>query len=123
MVLRDFIDYDSFRYINEKINNKAKFEYIREVKGDKNKVKLRLDGRYISDDLVNDVWHGINYLVGMQIDYHGTAGIGGWSYCVNDYSNYKDWETFSNYIHGLLVTFSDYEREKKNEIFDQMSLF
>ena len=122
MQLKDFIVKDDWKNIKANIDNRENFVFERKVKGKANRVELQIKGMHINQQLANDIWHGHDYLVDIQLNYHGASGIGGHGYCVDSFENYDNWEIFSSYINGMLICFSDYKRKEKEEM-EQMSLF
>ena len=120
MQLSDFVNRTDQMNMKNKIANKELFEFEKKVRGKQNQVTLNFHSDLICNDLADKVWNGINYLVHVGIDYHGSAGIGGYSFATNKYDKFMDWDIFREFVNGLLITFSDY---KRNEEAEQLSLF
>lgn len=117
MNIDSFVKQDQFAMIQDRVNRKQVFAYEQSAKGSSNKITLSLIGRYIAKDLADSIWHGNDYLVSINVNYHGEAGIGGSGYAIDHFEKFASWDSFKTWIDAMLERFDDYEAD------GQMCLF
>lgn len=120
MNIKDFVTADVYEDIAEKVRDKKEFEYIKSVYGNGNKYRFRLNGMEIRDDRTKRIWHGNDYLVGINIDYSGKrCGFTGKGYGIDDMNKLSSWGNFKEWVDGFMSGVDGYEAEE----YGQVSLF
>lgn len=119
MTINDFFTPADLQMIRNSVTAQDKFEVKKQVKGKKNKYTVTIDGRHIDKDLATDIWHGHDYLVGCNFDYHGQMGIGGKGWAMDVFPMLRSWEDFKEWFEKQIGTWPEYEIEEEY----QMSLF
>ena len=121
--IRSFFTTEQFERARERARKNEPFELVGvagDSKGSPNRIKIKVDGFFVNDDLAERIWHGHNYLVGFMCDYHGKKGQGGSGMATENFSFMETWEDFKAWIdRKMSPAFEEYEVEE----FGQMSLF
>ena len=123
MCVSDFVPRRCYEAMKIDMEQKKVFEHEKEVKNQNGQFKARIDGRYIDKKTAQNIWHGHDYLVGIDIDYHGpVVGQGGKGHLFYNYDEiFRSWGSFKEWFDRQMKFLRDYGYD--DEEYGQMSLF
>ena len=119
MDIESFFTRSTFAFIKRCVESQETFEVRQTVKTSQNQYTITVHSSVVADDLAHDIWHDHNYLIHFGVDYHGKLGIGGHGFATDDYSNFRDWDSFKEWIDKSMKHYAEYDTDPLG----QMSLF
>lgn len=123
MCVSDFVPKYCYEAIKDDMKQRKVFVHEKEVKTKNGLFRARIDGRYVDKKLARDIWQGHDYLVGIDIDYHGpVVGQGGRGHLFYNFEEvFHSWESFKEWFDKQMKFLQEYGYS--DEEFGQMSLF
>ena len=119
MNVNSFFSPHDVQGMRELADTKAEFDIKKSHKAKRNRFDVTLGGHSVSEECARDIWRGHNYLLHVQIDYHGEMGIGGFGYATEVLTMLASWDDFIEWFNKLMKRYPEYEIEEEY----QMCLF
>lgn len=117
MTIKDFVSEQQYETIRQRIKERKVFCHEQSATGGGNKITVSLCGRYVEKETADKIWNGNDYLVSININYHGKVGIGGSGFATDKLEKFASWDSFKCWLDSLLERFDSYEAD------GQMCLF
>lgn len=119
MNIYSFFDHGDLAIMQKLIKARDIFSTEKTVKEKENTYTIHINSAFVDDKLAHDIWHDVNYLIHFNVDYHGKLGCGGYGYATADLSQFRDWDSFKEWIDYQMKRYYEYTALEE----DQMCLF
>ena len=112
MNIESFFSREDIESICNSVKEKKMFNIKRVAKEGKSIFDVTIDGRFIDEKSAKDIWHGNDYLVGLNVNYRGgELGWGGIGRATDDYDMFQNYNTFKEWFDDKMDWYSGYEKD------------